>query len=34
MKSDDIVLLTSREIQSLLTLDECIDAVEHVFRVY
>jgi len=34
MKSDDIVLLTSREIQSLLTLDECIDAVEHAFRVY
>jgi len=34
MKSDDIVLLTSRDIQSLLTLDECIDAVEHAFRVY
>jgi alanine dehydrogenase len=34
MKSDDVVLLTSREIQSLLTLDECIDAVEHAFRVY
>jgi alanine dehydrogenase len=34
MKSNDIVLLTSREIQSLLTLDECIDAVEHAFRVY
>lgn len=34
MKSDHILLLTSREIQSLLTLDECIDAVEHAFRVY
>lgn len=34
MKSDDMVLLTSREIQSLLTLDECIDAVEYAFRVY
>lgn len=34
MKSNDMVLLTSREIQSLLTLDECIDAVEHAFRVY
>ena len=34
MKSGDVVLLTSREIQSLLTLDECIDAVEHAFRVY
>jgi len=27
-------LLTSREIQSLLTLDECIGVVEHAFRVY
>jgi alanine dehydrogenase len=34
MKSDHMVLLTSREIQSLLTLDECIDAVEHAFRMY
>jgi alanine dehydrogenase len=34
MKSDDMVLLTSRAIQSLLTLDECIDAVEHAFHVY
>jgi alanine dehydrogenase len=34
MKSKDVLLLTSREIQSLLTLDECIDAVEHAFRVY
>jgi len=34
MKPDEILLLGSREIQSLLTLDECIDAVEHAFRVY
>jgi alanine dehydrogenase len=34
MKSDDMVLLTSREIQSLLTLDECIGVVEHAFRAY
>jgi alanine dehydrogenase len=34
MKSDEILLLTSREIESLLTLDECIGAVEHAFRAY
>ena len=34
MKPDEILLLTSREIQSLLTLDECIGAVEHAFRLY
>ena len=34
MKSDEILLLTSREIQNLLTLDECIGAVEHAFRAY
>src|ERR1700686_3830508 len=34
MKSDDMVLLSSRAIQSLLTLDEGIDAVEHAIRVY
>jgi alanine dehydrogenase len=34
MKSDGILLLTPREIQSLLSLDECIDAVEHAFRAY
>ena len=33
MKSDEILLLTSGEIQSLLTLDECIGAVEHAFRI-
>jgi len=31
MKSDEILLLTSTEIKSLLTLDECIGAVEHAF---
>jgi len=34
MKSDDLLLLTSREVQDLLTLEECIEAVEHAFRVY
>ena len=34
MKSDEILLLTSGEIQSLLTLDECIGAAEHAFRAY
>ena len=34
MKSGEILLLTSREIQSLLTLDECIGAVEHAFRAH
>ena len=34
MKSDEILLLTSGEIQTLLTLDECIGAVEHAFRAY
>ena len=34
MKSDEILLLTPREIQRLLTLDECIGAVEHAFRAY
>ena len=34
MKSDEILLLTSREIRRLLTLDECIEAVEHAFRAY
>jgi Ornithine cyclodeaminase/mu-crystallin family len=34
MKSGEILLLTSGEIQSLLTLDECIGAVEHAFRLY
>jgi len=34
MKSDEILLLTSREIQRLLTLDECIGAVEHAFRAF
>ena len=34
MKADEILFLTSREVQSLLTLDECIGAVEHAFRCY
>jgi alanine dehydrogenase len=34
MKPDEILLLTSREIQHLLTLDECIEAVENAFRLY
>ena len=34
MKSGEILLLTSLEIQTLLTLDECIGAVEHAFREY
>jgi alanine dehydrogenase len=34
VKADGIVLLTSREIQTLLTLDECIAAVERAFRLY
>jgi alanine dehydrogenase len=34
MKSDETLLLTSREIQSLLTIDECIEVVEHAFRMY
>lgn len=34
MNSEEILLLTPREIQSLLTLDECIAVVEHAFRMY
>jgi ornithine cyclodeaminase/alanine dehydrogenase-like protein (mu-crystallin family) len=34
MKSEEILLLTSGEIQRLLTLDECIGAVEQAFRAY
>jgi alanine dehydrogenase len=34
MKSGEILLLTSPEIQSLLTLDDCIGAVEHAFRAH
>src|SRR4029077_20001407 len=32
--AEGILLLTAREIRSLLTLDECIAAVEHAFRAY
>lgn len=34
MKSHEILFLGSREVQTLLTLDECIGAVEHAFRLY
>ncbi len=34
MKPEELLLLTSREIQRLLTLDECIGAVENAFRLY
>jgi alanine dehydrogenase len=34
MKSEKMLFLTSAEIRSLLSLDECIDAVEQAFRLY
>jgi alanine dehydrogenase len=34
MKSEEILILTSREVQNLLTVDECIGAVEHAFCLY
>lgn len=34
MRPDEILFLASREVQTLLTLDECIGAVEHAFRLY
>jgi alanine dehydrogenase len=34
MSADELVLLTPGEISSLLTLDECIAAVEQAFRLY
>jgi alanine dehydrogenase len=34
MKSGEILLLTAREVQNLLTLEECTGAVEHAFRVH
>jgi alanine dehydrogenase len=34
MNSEEILVLTPREIQGLLTLDECIVAVEHAFRLH
>jgi alanine dehydrogenase len=34
MKSGEVLLLSSRDVQSLLTLDECIAAVELAFRAY
>lgn len=34
MKADELLLLTPREVQGLLTLEDCIDAVEEAFRTY
>ena len=34
MNADEVLLLSSREVQNLLTLDECIGAVELAFRAY
>jgi len=34
MNPDEILLLTPREVRELLTVDECISAVEQAFRVY
>lgn len=34
MNAEEVLLLTPREIESLLTLDECIAAVEQAFRFY
>ena len=34
MNSDEILVLTPSEIPNLLTLNECIEAVEHAFRLY
>jgi alanine dehydrogenase len=34
MKSDQLLFLGAREIQELLTLEECIEAVERAFRLY
>jgi len=34
MNSSDILFLSSRDVRDILTLDECIAAVEHAFRVH
>lgn len=34
MKSDEVLLLSSREVQKLLTIDDCIEAVERAFLAY
>src|SRR5215469_6877008 len=34
MISEDILFLSPREVRDLLTMDECIAAVEHAFRLY
>src|SRR5439155_20059281 len=34
MNSEEVLVLTPPEIQSLLTIDKCIVTVEHAFRLY
>jgi hypothetical protein len=34
MKSEEILLLTPKDVRSLLSLNECIVAVEQAFRLY
>lgn len=34
MKPNGTLLLTGRDVEALLTIDECMSAVEHAFRVY
>ena len=34
MNGEEVLLLTSQEVRSLLTIDECIVAVEHAFRLH
>jgi alanine dehydrogenase len=34
MKADEIILLSASDVQQLLTMDECIAAVENAFRLY
>src|SRR5215470_6012953 len=34
MKTDELLFLAPREIRALLTIDVCIQAVEHAFRIY
>jgi alanine dehydrogenase len=34
MNPDDLLVLSSRDVQDLLSLDECIEVVEHAFRLH
>jgi hypothetical protein len=34
MNRDGTLLLTGRDISTLLTIDECMDAVEHAFKLH